>query len=142
MAKSQLLSLTDKQTQVWSLELCTVDVEKTIAISKGLTINVNFILENASFPKHDEQELLLLVTDRETEARRVGVSWPQILTNILILTSWVFWGQITPNHSSSQYKNVCQNMAWRDYKELTSPWLLAYNSASWCSKTFTTAKHP
>lgn len=49
-------------------------MEKTIAISKGLTINVNFILENASFPKHDEQELLLLVTDRETEARRVGVT--------------------------------------------------------------------
>lgn len=84
MAKSQLLSQTDKQTQVWSLELCAVDVEKTIAISKGLTINVNFILENASFPKHDEQELLLLVTDRGNWGKES-------------------WGDLTPNFDKHSY---------------------------------------
>lgn len=50
-------------------------MEKTTAASKGLTNNViNFILENASFPEHDEEELLLLGTGRETEMRRVVVT--------------------------------------------------------------------
>lgn len=97
MEKSQPLSQIDKQIQVWSLELHTFDVEKTTTISKGLTKNVNLVFGNASFPKHDEKELLLGI-DRETKVRRVVVTWPQIFTNIFKLTSWVFLGQITPNN--------------------------------------------